>query len=147
MTNYPMYSDHVSVYPGIYEKPWNEKEFETELHKTNIKVNTPPVQLQHFPDHYRIDIAIPGYNKESLFIHTDGHMLSITGMNKNQGEKSVSNHSVTETRLECIERNILLPADADTDFVTAEYMNGMLHIYLSTSNQPVECGSRDIIIY
>ena len=147
MTNHTIYPDQVSVYPGIYERPWSENEFENELHKTNVKVSIPPVQLQHFPDHYRIDIAIPGYNKDCLFIHTKGRMLSITGINKNDRDKLMSDHHVTENNCECVQRNIMLPSDADTDFVTAEYTNGMLRIYLSTTNLPVEGGSRDIIVY
>ncbi|MGZ8536921.1 MAG: Hsp20/alpha crystallin family protein [Flavisolibacter sp.] len=147
MTNYIMYSDNVSVYPGIYERPLSEKELEEELNKTGVEVKAPHAHMQQFHDYYRIEMAVPGYNKESLFIHIKDHVLSIAGLNKKQPGKTMADNSEDNAHSECFIRNIILPGNADTDFVTAEYNNGILHIYLSTSNQPCKNGSREIIVY
>src|SRR5688572_9517289 len=137
MENSSLHSDHVSVYPGIYERAWSEKELQHALQKKDLTLKAPVVHMQHFQDHYRIEMAIPGYNKESFFIHTKGHVLTITGINKKHPELAMEN-SVSKTHHKCFTHNIILPVDADTDFVSAEYNNGILLICLSTSSQPVE---------
>lgn len=42
---------------------------------------------------------------------------------------------------------ILLPAGIDTDFVTAQYRNGVLSIILAKTNRPAGHRTGEIIIY
>ena len=145
MENIIMHSDHASVYPGNYEKAWSEKELEDALQKTGTKYN-PVIYMKQVQDHYIIEMAVPGYNKERFFIHTNGNVLSIAAIQKKLPETSTEN-SAGKIRHESFMHNIILPVDADPDFVTAEYNNGILQICLSTCKKPVEKGSRDIIVY
>lgn len=46
-----------------------------------------------------------------------------------------------------IARNVDLPADADTEFGTAEYKNGILNIYLYKTSCPLENRQNFIIVY
>ena len=145
MANKTVYFNQASVYPGLHERSWDEKELEEELQKTGTKITVPRVQLQQLPYHYRIDMVIPGYQKENFLIHTDGRVLSVSGK-KHTRAKQVDDSS-TETICECTTRTFILPADADTDFANAKYDNDTLTISLFTTHRPVENGSSEIIVY
>ena len=145
MTNTNVYFNQASVYPGLYEGSRAEKEMANELHKTGTRLSIPSMHLQQLPYHYRMEMVIPGFQKENFFIRTDGRVLSVSGIR--HIDEKLADHSSSETNCECIIRTVILPVDADTDFATARYNNDTLTISLFTTHRPVENGSSEIIVY
>jgi HSP20 family protein len=147
LPNATYYPDHSSIYPGEYEPlPGQEKELSDEL-KKSTGVMKPPVNVIGLHDYYRIEIQAPGFRREDFFINTNGEILSIAGMTKKrlkQGEESPGFHDL---HYECIQRDIVLPSDVDTEFVTAEYANGILCVWLFRTSNPVENRPSQIIVY
>jgi len=133
-------SAHASVYPGVYERPWSETELNEELCKTDANIKIPFMSVRELAHHYRIEIAVPGYKKQDFLIRASGRVLSVSGMNKRNSDSKAAD-------CECMIRSIVLPFEVDTNFVTAEYRNGILQICLFKSNLPVENSSEDIIVY
>ena len=119
------YSKSASIYPGVYE-PLQGKEVEI----TNEEEIRPPVNILELCDHYRIEISAPNFEKGDFFIMTNKCSLSVITRKRNK-----------------IKVVINLPADADTDFGTAEYKNGMLYIFLYRSTCPVQNRKSQIIVY
>jgi len=117
-----------SIYPGIYQPL---RAIERELtNEEEARVVNPPVNITEQPDHYTIEISAPNFEKGDFFIMTDRCSLSIAARKTNK-----------------IKVVLDLPADADTDFGTAEYKNGMLYIYLYRSTCPVQNRKSQIIVY
>jgi hypothetical protein len=60
MANNSIHPGPGSVYPGKYQRAWGEKEFSDELCNTGGNVRNPPVHIEVFDNHYKIDMDIPG---------------------------------------------------------------------------------------
>lgn len=142
------YSEHASIYPGKYEPmPWKEKELAAALSKKGIKIIKPPVNINELDDHYKIEIAVPGFSREDFFIHTKDRLLSIAAVHKDPVEKEDSHYRFLSFICKCIKHEIMLPENVDPDFVTAEYINGILQICLFKTSYPAKNRPCDIIVY
>jgi HSP20 family protein len=126
--NLRYYSKPACIYPGIYQ-PLQDKEPEL-TNEEDVGAAKPPVNIIDQPDHYRIEVFVPDFSKSDFIITTNRCSLSIAAKKINK-----------------IKTVIDLPADADTDFGTAEYKNGMLYIYLYRSSCPVQNRQSQIIVY
>ena len=142
------YPEHTSIYPGKYEPmPGKEKELTEELNKKGKKIVKAPVNIIELSDHYRIEIAVPGFSREDFFIQTKEHALSIAAVHKNPVEKDDPHYRFLSFNCKCVKQEIVLPGDVDPDFVTAEYINGILQICIFKTSYPVENRPCNIIVY
>lgn len=142
------YSEHSSIYPGKYEQtPWKEKELVEEFCKKGRIIVKPPVNITELSNHYRIELAVPGFSREDFFIHTKHRLLSITAVHKNPVDKEDPRYRLLGFNCQCIKQEVILPGNVDPDFVTAEYINGILKICLFKTIYPGESRHCDIIVY
>lgn len=139
------YFKPASIYPGIFQLMKGNEEG---LLKTGgIKAFKPPVNIIEYPDYYQVEMPAPGFKKEELFIKTYECSLSIVGRKITPPDPNDSNYHERSFCHDFLHRKIDLPADVDTDFGTAEYMNGILNIYLYKSSYRVGKHQNNIIVY
>lgn len=142
------YSEHACIYPGIYEPmPGKEKELQEQLNKKGVIVTKAPVNITEQTDHYKIEIAAPGFNREDFAINTFDRLLSVFAIKKNilfTEDSKYRDHGFT---CNFIKREVKLPGDVDTDFGTAEYRNGILFIYLYKSIYHIKNRNGNIFVY
>lgn len=142
MKNTAYRSGTASIYPGIYQPVF------TKEHKgAKIKGSKPPVNIMEFPDYYEIEMPAPGFQKGDFFVKTNGCSLLIVGNKKCldiTGEARYHKHGFP---CRYVNRSVDLPNDADTEFGTAEYTNGVLTIYLYKTSCPVQNHQNIIIVY
>jgi HSP20 family protein len=131
-----------SIYPGIY-LPVFTKEQET----LNVKGSKPPINIIEFSDHYQVEMSAPGFQKEDFFIKTLGYSLFVVGYKKCPNTINEERYHDHSFHCRYITRKIDLPGDADTEFGTAEYKNGVLYIYLYRASCPVKNNQNLIIVY
>jgi len=131
-----------AVYPGLYQPV-----FTKEQDSIKIKGSKPPVNIIEFPDYYLVEMPAPGFQKEEFLVKTQGCSLLIAGKKKcaNISEEAHYHHHGFNSRY--ITRNVDLPGDADTEFGTAEYKNGVLYIYLYKTSYPLPNHQSFIIVY
>ncbi|AEV98253.1 hypothetical protein A4D02_23165 [Niastella koreensis] len=142
LKNPSSYSRTASIYPGIYQPV-----FTKEQEVVKIKSSNPPVNILEFPDYYEIEMPAPGFQKGDFFIKSNGCSLLIIGYKKcidNTGEATYHQHGF---QCKYVTRSVDLPNDADTEFGTAEYRNGVLYIYLYRTRCPVQNHQNIIIVY
>jgi HSP20 family protein len=148
LDNDKYYSEHSSIYPGKYEQmPWKEKELTEELCTKGRKIVKPPVNITELSNHYLIEMAVPGFSREDFIIHTERRLLSIAAVHKNPSNKKDSHYRLLSFNCKCIKHEVSLPYNVDPDFVTAEYINGILQICLFKTKYPGESRHCDIIVY
>lgn len=137
--------DHASVYPGEYEPlPGKLKALSDEL-ISNKAVNNPPFQVFGQNDYYRVDLPAPGFKREDFLVHTDGQILSIAGIRlKPHPDQGLLGYQLQS---DCIYQDIHLPPDVDTEFVTAEFENGILTIWIFRTNNPVLNNPAHIVVH
>ncbi|HEY8894522.1 MAG TPA: Hsp20/alpha crystallin family protein [Niastella sp.] len=136
------HSGTASIYPGIYQPPFTK---EQDLIK--IKSSRPPVNIIEFPDCYEIEMPAPGFNKDDFLIKSQGCSLIIAVRKKVNDRPEKAQYRQHGFNYRHIARSVDLPADADTEFGTAEYKNGVLSIYLYKTSFPVQNHQNFIIVY
>jgi HSP20 family protein len=143
-----LYDKSVNIYPGDYIP---SSELDNLLHKTRIKLNTdylgkPPVNLDEYDSDYRIEVIVPGVKREDIFVYVKNNILTIILLHKNSEElkKTLQIH---EFETECLERNIELPKNADPEFLSAEYQQGILILHVPKAKETIKSISKRIVVY
>lgn len=112
-----------------------------------IKSSKPPVNIIEFPDYYQVELPAPGFQKNDFLVKTNGCSLLIIACKKNSDLHKEGRFHQHDFYCRYITRNIDLPGDADTEFGTAAYKNGVLYIYLYKTTCPVQNHQNFIMVY
>jgi len=135
-------SGTASIYPGIYQPV-----FTKEQEVVKIKSSKPPVNIMEFPDYYEVEMPVPGFQKDNFFIKANGCSLLIVGYKRSLNKTGEVQYHQHDFQCRYVTRSIDLPENADTEFGTAEYKNGVLYIYLYKTICPVQNHQNFIIVY
>ncbi|MFC0775038.1 Hsp20/alpha crystallin family protein [Terrimonas alba] len=135
-------------YPGRYVPLLKEEHIDEELrHFHEGDMFLPPANIEELADTFRIEIAMPGLKREDFLIHIDSNVLFIRVLRKEARLKKRSDFKLHEFNYACFERRITLPPNADAEFMSAEYKNGMLQVMIPKATQPVTNPHSRIVVY
>jgi HSP20 family protein len=140
------YSKECLVYPGEYAPMQAVEARLEELLTSNDSVAKPLVNMDECRDCYKIEVAVPGVRREDFFITAHDTRLSIVVLHK-EDEKVKKGLKMHEFDTNCFERHLLLPENADTEFVSAEYNQGILSLQIPKTYQPPKAGTSQIVVY
>ena len=137
-----------SIYPGEYVPFLNETQVKEEIKQTDKKdVIHPAVNITERSDFYKIEVAIPGVKREELLIYAKENILSICAVHTDKINASLRINQLHEFNCKWFNRHILLPQDADTAFISAEYKSGILKLRIPKAPQPLINMDSRIIVY
>ncbi|WP_337042686.1 Hsp20/alpha crystallin family protein [Emticicia sp. 17c] len=89
------------------------------------------VNVSETATNYYIEVAIPGYKKESLHIDVKDDVLTISSEKKEETEEFDGNKpSRKEINYSSFQRSFQLPDNVDKDTITASYNDGVLKLNL-----------------
>lgn len=88
----------------------------------------PLTNISETTDNYRVELAVPGFEKKDIKIDLEKEMLKVFSEREN-GEASAE-YSVKEFGHHNFCKSFILPDTVDTDKIEAEYKNGILAITL-----------------
>jgi len=136
------------VYPGVYLPLYLEDEVEEELkHFKKNKKKTPAVNVIELSDTYKIEMIIPGVKRESFCLHADGNVLTVSVVQVEDKDPESGYFQVHEFNNGCFDRRVVLPENADTEFVSAEYQSGILRLHIPKVNIPCRNQHTRIVVY
>lgn len=136
------------IYPGEYIPLIKPEELASELKKQKKgTVVQPLVNIRERPEHFHIELAIPGLKREDFFISARDNTLSIAALHKKCGEERQNSFQLHEFNYDCFRHQIMLPENVDTEFVIAEYKRGILHLYIPKTKQVVKGLHTSIVVY
>ena len=147
MNSRSSYINQHPVYPGEYiPSPEVQIELE-ELQMSNecLPLN-PLLNIDEFEDCYKIIAVIPGVSRENIFIDVRNKLLSITVLHRDE-EPGRKEFRIHEFEGKYFQRRITLPYNADPVFVSSEYKDGILHICIPKSKNPIISFSSRIVTY
>ncbi len=137
-----------SIYPGEYVPFLNEKEVKEQINRTDKRdIIHPAVNITEQTGSYKIEVVIPGVERDELLIYANGNILSICAVNNEKINSTLRNLQVQEFSYKWFDRHMLLPEDADSTFISAEYRLGILVIHIPKSGRPVKNPHTRIIVY
>jgi HSP20 family molecular chaperone IbpA len=142
------YTERASVYPGEYAPvPWEEKEMLDAIDIKGSRIVRPPVNISELEDHYKVEMAVPGFKAGDFHINTNGCVLTIAALNKKPVTPGEEHYHIRSFACERIHRRITLPVNTDTNFMAAEYRDGILAIYFFKTRSPAINQPGRIVVY
>lgn len=143
-----LHNSECSIYPGDYVPLLNEKEISEEIVRTKQdEIVSPSVNIAESGGFYKIEIAVPGVDRENFLVYADKNVLSVYVVHHNQKIGNLEKFRLHEFSCNCFERHIELPGDADTEFVSAEYKEGVLRIYVPKASDRSIVRHTRIVVY
>jgi HSP20 family protein len=135
------------VYPGEYIPLPGIAELLHDLKLTGKAPSIKPLlNMDELKDCYKIEVALPGIKREDIFIDVTDDFLSFIILHKHSEELKWK-LQIHEFDTDFLERHLLLPDDADTEFVCAEYKQGILSLHLPKSQAHQKTNINPIVVY
>ena len=105
---------------------WGTKNF------SSTNTTLPAVNIRETNDHFEVDMAAPGMNKEDFKIELDGNLLTISSEKEDRHEDREGDRFVRkEFSYQSFQRSFELSKDVvDTESIQARYENGVLHLLI-----------------
>lgn len=146
MEKFALYDTEQVIYPGQYVPILNEEAMHKEIeHCFKTEPVFPRVNITELPDSYIAELTIPGVNREDFLIHTDNNILSVCVLHKGYSPKvDIQTH---EFKYGLCDHQIILPGNADTAFISAEYIDGTLWFHVPKTKEPVRNFHSRIVVY
>lgn len=136
------------IYPGTYVPIQKEETINSAVKNIQDDIShCPPVNVTVLPDSYKIEVAIPGVNKEDFMIHIDGNDLCICALQNNVAINNGENFQLHEFNYQCFNRHIILPGHTDAELASAEYQAGILRLFIPKAETPGTNVHTSIVIY
>lgn len=135
------------VYPGEYIPLPAIEALLLELKSTGKESDIKPlVNMVELKNGFKVEVALPGIKREDIFIYAENNVLNIIVFHKNSEELKLK-LQIHEFDTEFLERHLILPADADTEFVCAEYDHGILRLHIPKKQVHSINNSSQIVVY
>ncbi len=134
------------IYPGEFITTIYEKEKNMKGNKKYRK-KIPLVNFIELPELLKIEIALPGIEKQDILVESEQNILSIVAIHKKTENSSEEIISIHEFDYEIFERKIPLPKNADTSFIHAEYNHGILKMHIPKTNKNEIITPSRIVVY
>ena len=141
------YKEPICSYPGDKQIAlFDWKTFMEEVGNTEETNAEPTINMGECTDHFKVEIAAPGHQREDFVVGVCGHQLSVLAQ-RPENEDSVQDYSLHEFDCETFSRMIDLPDNIDSDFIRAEYIAGILSIYFPKVSKCAANTTHRIVIY
>jgi len=119
--------------------------FGTSNNMNEVNRNYPAVNIVEEPEHYRIEVAVPGYSKDDFKVNIENDILRIA-VEKEQTKVEGENFTRCEFYNGSFERSFVVGKTIDTNKIEARYENGILNIVLAKKEEAKPQKPRSISI-
>jgi HSP20 family protein len=135
-------------YPGLYQPlRANHERLITGNNDPDVKISKLPINITEAGDMYKIDILIPGFKREQIFIEANGDRLLIEAGKQRQPLDKKEYCRTMEYECEYLRREVIVPGNVDTGFLSAEYRDGILTICMFRTNSIIRNDIAEIAVY
>lgn len=138
-------SSRCSVYPGEFVPLTSARKLMDELKSSITDRKNILVNMDEFDTYFKAELMMPGIMREEIMVFVKGNILSVVALQKVSvaGKKIPQVHEFDSLN----QRTIILPETADTDFITAEYRNGLLVVHIPKSSEKTFPVFHQVIVY
>lgn len=135
------------AYPGEYiASPVTMEELLNELKEQHEGEANPLVNIEETVDAFMIQMAAPGLNSSDFNVSINGNILTISFLHKDDAE-SKKIYRQHEFNFCCFKKDIVVPENIDSYFISSVYADGILCIHLPKSVKPFMHRADRIVVY
>jgi HSP20 family protein len=136
-----------TLYPGEFIRQDKFGALPKELtHDREGDSQQPLVNIRELKDHFVVEMAVPGVQREDFDVEVNGRILSIAVLHKDCACDEPGGFRVHEFNYDCFRRMVELPPQADTEFMMAEYRCGILYINIQKSEAQAPQNIRSVVV-
>ena len=95
----------------------------------------PAVNVRETKNHYKVDVAAPGFKKDDFKVTTEDGLLTISAETNKEDKEEKDNYTRREFTSSSFIRTFNLPDNIEDDKITANYQDGLLKIELRKSGK------------
>jgi len=95
----------------------------------------PAVNIRDAEEHYELEVAAPGFEKEDFKITTDKGLMTISAATSNEKSEDKGDYTRKEFSRSSFSRSFALPDNVSEDEIKANYKEGLLTITLQKSEK------------
>lgn len=106
----------------------------------------PSVNIKETEESYKIEVAVPGLNKEDFRVNLENNMLTIEGSKESNHEEKNEKYTRKEFDYNAFKRSFTLPNSADTEKIDANYTNGILYLTIHKKEEAKKKPAKAITI-
>jgi len=136
-----VYPGEYAILPAVKERLYNM----TSAHV--YRVIKPRVNIIEKEDSFEIDVLLPGRLREDLFVYVHGSALSLAILVKKTIKEKKQTRQINEVDTMYMQKHIALPGNADPEFMSAEYKQGVLHICIPKTGDKPAAVEKQVIVY
>ena len=118
-------------WPNLYD-PWRS------LAERATDYFTPRADAAATEHYYEINVELPAMAKEDIDVNMHEHVVTISGEKKRRAGDDGKTFFFSERGYGAFQRSFRLPADAESDKITAEFKDGLLTIRAAKAGSPPE---------
>jgi len=89
----------------------------------------PPADVYETDDEFVVELEAPGYEERELSIEVSDHTLAIKGARAEAKKEKTKEYALHERFEREFERRFVLPIEADTEHLTADFSSGVLNVH------------------
>lgn len=93
-----------------------------------VQTNVPAVNVKETKDHYMLEVAAPGMDKENFEVKYDKNRLTVVGNKEVKKEEKDEKYSRKEFSYTSFQRSFHLPEGVNEEAIEAHYKDGILSI-------------------
>jgi HSP20 family protein len=148
MTDSLVHTKDYCVYPGEYNPLPETEALLNELERSGaISLAGLPLNMDEFEDCFQIEMVVPGVQREEIIIKVQDNILFVRIVHKTYDDIQKKKFQIHEFESGFFERHLLLPENADPEFIVAEYRQGILKLYVPKSKEPSKNINSRIVVY
>ena len=102
----------------------------------------PPSEASAGGSTYDITLELPGVRSEDIDVSVHDGNLTIKGEKQSQREEKGRTYYFSEREYGAFQRSFRLPADAQTDKITADFKDGVLTVKVPKAGPPLDSSKR-----
>lgn len=123
---------HEATLPGIFNSF-----FGNDFFNNFFEGDIPAVNVKETKTRYKLDVSVPGYNKDNLEVKVVGDVLTISGHQSSDHEDKDEDSKVLrrEFTSSSFSRSFSLPHHVDADKIDVKQKNGILEIILPKTKE------------
>ncbi|WP_432710900.1 Hsp20/alpha crystallin family protein [Pedobacter sp.] len=109
--------------------------FQDSFMSDRLMSKVPAVNISETVDHYHIEMAAPGLNKDDFKIKLDRNLLTVSVEQQKQNVETNKQYSKREFSYSSFVRSFALPDTADDSGIEATYKDGILNIAVAKKEE------------
>lgn len=107
--------------------------------------SAPRVNITESKEGFNVEMLAPGFSKESINMHVENGTLTMSGEVSTNAENKDDKYTRREFSYGSFKRSFKLPENGKADDIKAEYVNGVLKVFIPKA-EPVKPASTTIKI-